>query len=136
MPTPSKPRGRIVVADDEPSIREVLKSYFAAQYAAYEVHAVSSGEEAVAAVRAGSPDLVLLDVEMPGMGGVKALRAIRALDPSIPVLMVTGNESSRVAGELIALGAASYIPKPVRFDYLDHIVASVLSRHQGPRPGR
>jgi CheY-like chemotaxis protein len=127
MATQPAPRKRILVVDDEASVREVLKGYFAAQYGTYELQTASTGEEAVAAVTKSSPDLILLDVEMPGMGGVEALRAIRALDPRIPVLMVTGNESSRVAGELLALGAVSYIPKPVRFDYLDHIIASVLT---------
>ena len=122
------PRRRILVADDEPSVRELLKQYFAVQHAAYDVETVASGEEAVRAVRERRPALVLLDIEMPGMGGVDALRAIRAFDTRIPVVMVTGNESARIAGEVIALGALSYLPKPVRFDYLDHLVATALTR--------
>ncbi|HEV8617264.1 MAG TPA: response regulator [Methylomirabilota bacterium] len=128
MPTPPVTRRRVLICDDDASVRELLKAFFAAQYAECDVHTVSSGEEAIAAVRQSRPDLVLLDVEMPGMGGVATLRAIRAFDGGIPVLMVTGNESSRVAGQLLALGAVSYIPKPVRFDYLDHLVATVLPR--------
>jgi DNA-binding NtrC family response regulator len=122
------PRRRILVADDEPSVRELLRQYLAVQHAAYDVETVASGEEAVRAVRERRPALVLLDIEMPGMGGVDALRAIRAFDTRIPVVMVTGNESARIAGEVIALGALSYVPKPVRFDYLDHLVATALSR--------
>jgi len=60
------------------------------------------------------------------MDGVEALRGVRAIDPKIPVIMVTGNASSRVAGEVIKDGAYSYLPKPVKFKYLDHIVATVL----------
>jgi len=129
MPTPPVTRRRVLICDDDASVRELLKAFFAAQYAECDVHAVASGEEAMAASRQNRPDLVLLDVEMPGAGGVATLRAIRAFDGRIPVLMVTGNESSKVAGQLIALGAVSYIPKPVRFDYLDHLVSTVLPRH-------
>jgi CheY-like chemotaxis protein len=126
MPTPPVTRRRVLICDDDESVRELLKAFFAAQYAGYDVHAVTTGEEALAAVRQDRPDLVLLDVEMPGMGGVATLRAIKAFDGRIPVLMITGNESSKVAGQLLALGAVSYVPKPVRFDYLDHLVSTVL----------
>ena len=60
------------------------------------------------------------------MGGAAALREIRAIDRTIPVIMVTGSESTRVAGELITDGAFSYVPKPVKFKYLDHLVAAAL----------
>src|SRR3989442_8263863 len=69
---------------------------------------------AVAAVRRATPTRVLLDIEMPGLDGVAALRQIRACRPRA----VTGNQSTRVAGDVIGLGAFSYLPKPVRFDYL------------------
>ena len=72
---------------------------------------------AVAAVRRATPTRVLLDIEMPGLDGVAALRQIRACRPRA-VIMVTGNQSTRVAGDVIGLGAFSYLPKPVRFDYL------------------
>src|SRR3989442_5803647 len=66
------------------------------------------------------------DIEMPGLDGVAALRQIPALAARVPVIMVTGNESTRVAGDVIGLGAFSYLPKPVRFDYLRHIASSIL----------
>jgi DNA-binding NtrC family response regulator len=71
---------------------------------------------------------------MPGLDGVAALKEIRTIAAGVPVIMVTGNESTRVAGDVIGLGAFSYLPKPVRFQYLHHIVASILER--GPRPGK
>ena len=118
----------ILVVDDEPSVREVLIGYFEHQYGprGYTVETASDGAQALAAVRRRRPALILLDVEMPGMGGVEALRGVRAIDPAIPVIMVTGSDSTRIAGELIKNGAYSYLPKPVRFQYLDHIVATVL----------
>jgi two-component system nitrogen regulation response regulator NtrX len=118
----------ILIVDDEPAVREVLSGYFEHQYGprGYSVETASDGAEALAAVRRRRPALVLLDIEMPGMDGVEALRGVRAIDPKIPVIMVTGNASSRVAGEVIKDGAYSYLPKPVKFKYLDHIVATVL----------
>lgn len=118
----------ILVVDDEPTVREVLVAYFRHEYGprGYDVETAGDGAEAVAAVRRRRPSLVLLDIEMPGMDGVAALRGIRAIDPRIPVIMVTGNESARVAGEVIKDGAFSYLPKPVKIQYLDHLVASAL----------
>ncbi|HEX9821856.1 MAG TPA: response regulator [Methylomirabilota bacterium] len=118
----------ILIVDDEPSVREVLTGYFEHQYGprGYTVETASDGAQALAAVRRRRPALILLDVEMPGMGGVEALRGVRAIDPAIPVIMVTGSDSTRIAGEVIKNGAYSYLPKPVKFQYLDHIVATVL----------
>jgi len=118
----------ILIVDDEPSVREVLVSYFEHEYAprGFAVETASDGAAAIAAVRRRRPALVLLDIEMPGMDGVAALRGIRAIDPKIPVIMVTGNTSSRVAGEVIKDGAFSYLPKPVKIAYLDHLVAAAL----------
>jgi CheY-like chemotaxis protein len=118
----------ILVVDDEPAVREVLVTYLQHAWAprGYVVENAATGDAAVAAVQRRRPALVLLDIEMPGMDGVTALRRIHALDPRIPVIVITGNESTRVAGEAIEAGAFSYLPKPVKFRYLDHLVASVL----------
>jgi len=118
----------ILVVDDEPSVREVLVAYFQHEYLprGYAVETAGDGAAAVEAVRRRRPALVLLDIEMPGMDGVAALKGIHAIDPKIPVIMVTGNESTRVAGEVIKDGAFSYLPKPVKIQYLDHLVAAVL----------
>jgi DNA-binding NtrC family response regulator len=118
----------ILVVDDDPGVRAVLVAYFQLEYVprGYAVETASDGAAAVAAVRSRRPALVLLDIEMPGMDGVAALRGIHAVDPTIPVIMVTGNESTRVAGEVIKDGAFSYLPKPVKMQYLDHLVAAAL----------
>jgi two-component system nitrogen regulation response regulator NtrX len=118
----------ILIVDDEHAIREVLIGYLEHQYGprGYTVESAVDGAGALAAVRRRRPALVLLDIDMPGMDGVEALRGVRAIDPKIPVIMVTGNEDTRVAGEVIKAGAHSYLPKPVKFPYLDHLVATVL----------
>ena len=123
---------RVVIADDEEAVREVLTTFFEKTYAGrgYVVEAVADGAAAVDAVRRSNAALVLLDIEMPVMDGVAALRAIRALQPRVPVIMLTGNESRRTAAEAMALGAYSYMPKPVRFHYLEHIVGALFDSAQ------
>jgi len=118
----------ILVVDDEYSVREVLTTFLRQEYGprGYTVETASDGAAALAAVRRRRPALVLLDIEMPGMNGVETLRGIRAIDAAIPVIMVTGSESTRLAGDVIKGGAFSYLPKPVRLQYLEHIVASAL----------
>jgi DNA-binding NtrC family response regulator len=125
----TNPPGKtILIVDDEPSIREVLTGYFEHAYGprGFTVETAADGAAALAAVRRRRPALILLDIDMPGMSGVEALRGVRAIDPKIPVIMVTGNADTRVAGEVIKGGAYSYLPKPVRFRYLDHLAATVL----------
>jgi CheY-like chemotaxis protein len=118
----------ILIVDDEPSVRAVLVGFFEHHYGprGYSVETACDGLEALAAVRRRRPALVLLDIDMPGMNGVEALRGVRAIDARIPVIMVTGNASARVAGEVIKDGAYSYLPKPVKFQYLNHLAATVL----------
>jgi DNA-binding NtrC family response regulator len=118
----------ILIVDDEPAVREVLSGFFEHHYGprGYRVETAGDGAEALAAVRRRRPALVLLDIDMPGMNGVEALRGVRAIDATIPVIMVTGNTSSRVAGDVIKDGAYSYLPKPVKFQYLNHLAATVL----------
>jgi CheY-like chemotaxis protein len=126
--TTTPPSKTILIVDDEPAVREVLTGYFEHQYGprGYRVETAADGAEALMAVRRRRPALILLDIEMPGMDGVQALRGVRAIDPRIPVIMVTGNEDTRVAAEVIRDGVHAYLPKPVKFAYLEHLVATVL----------
>lgn len=121
---------RILIVDDEPGVVDVLTDYFTHQYGkrGWVVEAAMNGPDGLAAVMRNRPDLVLLDIDMPGMTGVEVLTKIHALDRSIPVMMITGNASVRIAGQVIAAGATSYVPKPFNFQYLEHMVESLLLR--------
>src|SRR3989442_1672903 len=70
--------------------------------------------QAIERIRVARPDLVFLDINMPGLNGLRALRLIKQIDTTIPVLMVTANADNALAAEAIKLGAFSYIPKPRR----------------------
>jgi two-component system KDP operon response regulator KdpE len=101
--------GRILIVDDEPQIRRIMRTTLIGE--GYEIDDAKTGEEALGKVREFRPDLVLLDMNMPGMGGLAACRAIRA-DTSIGVIMLTvrNSEADKVAA--LDAGADDYITKP------------------------
>jgi DNA-binding NtrC family response regulator len=80
------------------------------------------------------PQLVLLDLRMPGMGGMQALQRIKALYPDVCVLMVTANDDRSTAQEALALGAADHLKKPLDLDYLDAVLEIYLTVSDAP-PG-
>jgi two-component system response regulator (stage 0 sporulation protein F) len=112
--------GKILVVDDEREILDVLGDFFAG--GGYEVVKASTGLEALAQFEQERPDLVLLDIKLPGVDGVEVLRRIRGLDPKVGVIMITANEDVELAKQLLALGAFDYVAKPFDFEYLDRAV--------------
>ena len=101
--------GRVLVVDDEPQIRRVLRSTLAAR--GYEVHDVRTGEDALEYMRKTRLDLVLLDVNMPGLGGLETCREIRASsEVAIIMLTVSDAEDDKVAA--LDAGADDYVTKP------------------------
>ena len=121
--------GRILIVDDEQSVREVLSEYFTEQ--GYSVESAGGGEEALALVERGTPDLVLLDVRMPGIDGVETLRRIRKIAPDVSVIMVTANEDVALARETLKLGALDYVAKPFDFVYLERAIMAGLAQSGG-----
>ena len=121
--------GRILIVDDEQSVREVLSEYFTEQ--GYSVESAGGGEEALALVERGTPDLVLLDVRMPGIDGVETLRRIRKIAPDVSVIMVTANEDVGLARETLKLGALDYVAKPFDFVYLERAIMAGLAQSGG-----
>jgi DNA-binding response OmpR family regulator len=117
---------RILVVDDNPDNLEILGTRLARQ--GYEIATARDGEEALAMVRAAPPDLILLDIMMPGLGGIEVCRRIKS-DPSlpfVPVVMITARGDSRdiVAG--LEAGGDEYLAKPVDAAALVARVKSML----------
>ena len=102
--------GRILVVDDEPQIRRIMRT--ALTGAAYEVDDAKTGEEALEKVREFRPDLILLDINMPGMGGLAACRAVRAGDAEVAIIMLTVRDTERDKVEALDAGADDYVTKP------------------------
>jgi DNA-binding NtrC family response regulator len=121
---PASRRRRFLVVDDEPEIVDILSERFTNE--GHTVVAAHDGTKAMRLVRAKRPDLVFLDIQMPGLSGIEVLKAIKKLDPALPVIMITANVDDEVAAEAIREGAFSYVPKPLDFRYLDHLVALAL----------
>jgi len=118
---PARPRGDIVIVDDEPDVREVLAEYL--ELKGFDVRQASSGEEGLEKVAESCPDVVLLDLGLPGLSGVETLRRLRSDNPATCVIVVSGNQDQDLAQKVLAMGAADYVPKPVDFGYLETILA-------------
>ncbi|WP_372593057.1 response regulator [Actinotalea sp.] len=118
----------VLVVDDEPHIRAVLRGYLEAD--GYRVLEASSGEEALDLLRRESPDLVLLDVMLPGVDGLEVLRRVRATS-QVPVILVTARaeEVDTLIG--LAVGADDYVTKPFSPREVTARVGVVLRRAAG-----
>src|ERR1051325_1505451 len=100
---------RILIADDEDSLRWVLEKGL--KQAAYEVTAVADGESAVRAFEAGPYDLAFLDVKMPGMDGLTALKRLREIRPDAQVVVMTAHGTMDTAIQAMQKGAYDYLTK-------------------------
>lgn len=95
-----------------------------------DVETVASGEEALAAFASREPDVVLLDVKMPGMGGIQALAEIKRSHPNVEVLVLSGHASVDTAKEIIELGGFDYLLKPYSIDDLLAKIDMALEHRQ------
>jgi two-component system response regulator PilR (NtrC family) len=117
---------RILVIDDEETVRDILIHVLTE--AGHEVHALPSAEEGLRALEGGSYDLLVLDLMLPGMGGLEMLRAIKAKEPEQIVLMITAFGSVETAVEAMKEGAFDYLSKPFRHEEVLVTVRNALSQ--------
>ena len=108
---------RILIIDDEEGFCKLLKLNLE-ENEEYEGMMATSGEEAIELVKKHKPDLVLLDIRMPGMNGLECLKRIKSIAPDIPVAMVTAIWDAQEGRRALEAGAYDYITKPVDFEYL------------------
>ena len=101
---------RILVIDDEAAIRDSLRMIL--EYEHYEFVGASSGPDAVASIKRDPPDVILLDIKMPGMNGLETLAEIRKIDEALPVAMISGHGTITDAMQATRLGAFDFIEKP------------------------
>ena len=123
---------RILVVDDEPTIRRSLATNLAAR--GYEVLAVATGEEALAQIAAHRPDLVILDLLLPGVSGLEVCRDVR-LHSAIPILVLSGHDEQQVKVHALDLGADDYLTKPFGIEELLARVRALLRRRTGAPDG-
>jgi DNA-binding response OmpR family regulator len=119
-------RGSVLVVDDEPTIGEVVSRYL--ERAGYEARVAEDGLAALDAVAERAPDLIVLDLMLPGLDGLEVMRRVRAEDRSSAIILLTakGEESDRIVG--LRLGADDYVVKPFSPAELVARVDAVLRR--------
>jgi CheY-like chemotaxis protein len=125
------PLGLILVVDDDGEIVDFLAEHLEEE--GFAVVRAGSGAEALAGLCRGIPDVVLLDIAMPGMDGVEVLRRLRQDHPAIPVVMLTGNADEALARSTLQLGATDYVRKPFDMEHLNRVVWASLRPPVTPR---
>jgi DNA-binding response OmpR family regulator len=126
----SASRGTILVIDDEDAVQRLVR--FPLEREGYRVLGATSGEDGLRLVEAERPDLVLLDLMLPGMDGIEVCRRLRVLSATLPIIMLTArdDEVDKVLG--LEIGADDYVTKPFSLAELRSRVRAVLRRAQRP----
>ena len=122
------------MVDDESAIRRALRPPLVEL--GFQVAEASRGEEALQLLRAAAFDAVLLDVNMPGIGGIETLRRIRAFAPRLPILMLTVRDQEEEKVEALDLGADDYVTKPFSTRELIARIRAAMRRVKTPSPRR
>ena len=122
-------KAKILLVDDEPGMLRYIKTILEVED--HQVSTASTGEEAIEAVQKGmNPDLVLLDLLMPGIDGLETLENLRKLRPGVKVVMLSCVSDTKKVVQAIRLGAADYITKPFQKAELDNVIDQCLGTNQ------
>ncbi len=112
--------GKILVVDDEIEACKVLEEFLSSK--GHEVHTALDGPTAISKLEEVKPQIVFLDMIMPGMGGLEVLQELKRIDPEVTVIMVTVVTDHEQAKKTLELGAYDYITKPVDLNYLENVM--------------
>jgi DNA-binding response OmpR family regulator len=123
---------RILKIDDDPAVTSLLKRGLS--YEGYMVDIAGSGESGLAMAREHAPDLVILDIMMPGPDGLEVLQRLRAADACLPVLLLTAKDAPADQVHGLETGADDYVIKPFTFEVLLARVRALLRRRQADHP--
>ena len=119
-------KSRILVVDDEAAIRDSMRMIL--EYEGYEFLGAHGGQDAIAAVERDGPDMVFLDIKMPGMDGLDVLGRIKAISEQLPVVMISGHGTVSTAVEATKLGAFDFIEKPLASDRVLLTIRNALAQ--------
>lgn len=121
-------RGDILVIDDDPDLVGLVSAWF--ERAGYKVAGASNGEEALSLAAGGRFDLAVLDIMLPGMDGLKVLKALKEIAPGTEVIMLSAQTSLEVAIESMRLGAMDYIKKPFQMEQLEAAAEKAVEKRR------
>ena len=130
---PIRERGRVLVVDDDEDVRDTLAR--ALEDEGYGAASAATGPEALELVRREVPDVVLLDLKLPGMGGPEVLKEIRKRHPDLPVVIVTGYPDSDLMAEAMRYSPLLLLPKPVEPQQVLEAVSLALGGSKSSRRG-
>src|SRR6267378_4745733 len=116
---------RVLVVDDNTVILDILKQFLGRGYT---VEVVGNASLALASVVQKTPDVILLDVRMPGVDGLSLLKSLREMGVQTPIFVMTGYDSTQVAMEALEKGATGYLPKPFDLLHLDRLIAHAVGQ--------
>ncbi len=125
-------QARVLLVEDDSSIRRSLKTTLSAM--GFSIKEASSGEDALATLRMADCDVVLMDLNMPGMGGVEACRRVRREFPQMSLLVLTVRDSEEDKIEALDAGADDYVTKPFQVRELTARIRAVMRRSKKPAP--
>jgi len=120
-------KGKALIVDDAPDTREIIRRLLI--YEGYEVITASTGEEGVEKTEAEKPDVILMDINLPGIDGSEALRRIRGINPIQCVIMLTAYATLDNAIQALKEGASDFIKKPFENEHLVHVVNQTLEKY-------
>lgn len=126
--------GHILIIDDEASLRQTLARIL--QRAGHEVTSAESGEQALELLTNDAFDIVYMDLRMPGMPGLEALKRIHAAQPDLPVILITAQPDVNSAVEALRLGATDYLLKPLQPQVMIERTQAILSQREKDRRRR
>ena len=111
---------KILVIDDEQPICKMLKKFLSRK--GYQAITALSGKEGIKKVKQERPQIVLLDIKMPGIDGIETLKRIREIDKKVGIVMITVIKEDATGRKCMELGAYDYITKPFSLDYLESVL--------------
>jgi len=111
---------KLLLVDDEKGITDLLTDFFTSR--GFSARAANNGDDALAEIKSERPDIVFLDIKMEGLGGLEALEMIKAIDPTIKVVMLTMHDETEIIERAKELGADEYVTKPLKVGYLEKVV--------------
>ena len=121
-------KGKVLIVDDAPDTVEIIKKLLV--FEGYDVLTTSTGEEGVQKVEQEKPEIILLDISLPGIDGNEALKRIRKVDPIVSVIMLTAFATVDNAISALKEGASDFIKKPFENEHLVHLVNQCLEKYQ------